>query len=653
MSASLPERVDLEQLRRQAKELRDAARLGDAPATARVARQLSPRPPESMNLAVAQLVIARENGFASWPRLKAAVEAANGDAGRLARILVAASLDGRRIRRAARILESTPSVGRHSVFTAAVLGDASGMEQLLAEDPSRALELDDDRGWPPLLHVSYSHWERIDPSRAAGMTATARLLLDAGASPNANNGGRPGFDYRSALHGATRTGKTGVVRLLLDRGANADDSCSLGEAVEGHDHESLRLLLDHGAMLRRSWALHSAAEAGDAVAATMLLEAAARVEPAPRVAARATAALTEAIRGDVVVLETLLAFGADPRADREESLVRLAVRAGKDEAAALLAARGARDDRSDADRLIGACARVDRTEAERILAAHAGLVAEMSEADRAAIVDVAQWEGAGAVALMVELGFPVNARGENGETALHRAAYEGRPATVRLLIERGAEVDALDSRFDATPLAFATVGSGERPASAGDWVETARILLDAGASPQGVWISGKEPSEEVANLLRARGIRPNRPADEEVEADEEAAGPAPQGVLGDVGQQVRTAYETGDMELLASLLHPDVRWGGGPDGCTNRDQVLSWYQDLRNHGARASVTDVEVHGSSVLVGFAWSRPAVDVRQVPAQARYQVFRVERGQIVEIAGHPDLAGARALAAGSAGA
>ena len=44
MSTLLGDRPDLDQLRRRAKELRDAARLGDPAAADRIARQLVPRP---------------------------------------------------------------------------------------------------------------------------------------------------------------------------------------------------------------------------------------------------------------------------------------------------------------------------------------------------------------------------------------------------------------------------------------------------------------------------------------------------------------------------------------------------------------------------------------------------------------------------------
>jgi Family of unknown function (DUF5990)/Domain of unknown function (DUF5655) len=65
----LPVRPDLDQLRRQARELHRAALAGDADALRRL-RQVS----GTVGLSAAQLAIAREYGFASWPQLKAEVE---------------------------------------------------------------------------------------------------------------------------------------------------------------------------------------------------------------------------------------------------------------------------------------------------------------------------------------------------------------------------------------------------------------------------------------------------------------------------------------------------------------------------------------------------------------------------------------------------
>jgi hypothetical protein len=63
----LPERPSLEQLRKQAKELLRQLRTGDKSATAR----LDAHKPDASNpiLADAQLVLAREHGFESWPKL--------------------------------------------------------------------------------------------------------------------------------------------------------------------------------------------------------------------------------------------------------------------------------------------------------------------------------------------------------------------------------------------------------------------------------------------------------------------------------------------------------------------------------------------------------------------------------------------------------
>jgi hypothetical protein len=65
----LPERADIDQLRRQARELLRAAVAGEPAALARL-RAVAERP----TLAAAQLAVAREHGLPSWPALRSAVE---------------------------------------------------------------------------------------------------------------------------------------------------------------------------------------------------------------------------------------------------------------------------------------------------------------------------------------------------------------------------------------------------------------------------------------------------------------------------------------------------------------------------------------------------------------------------------------------------
>src|SRR5205085_2965617 len=70
----LPERPDLEQLRRQAKELLDGYRAGDERAVAEVKRFYRGADPATFALHDAQLVLARNYGYGSWPKLKAYVD---------------------------------------------------------------------------------------------------------------------------------------------------------------------------------------------------------------------------------------------------------------------------------------------------------------------------------------------------------------------------------------------------------------------------------------------------------------------------------------------------------------------------------------------------------------------------------------------------
>jgi hypothetical protein len=67
--SDLPGRPNLDQLRRQARELLRAAADGEPAALARI-RAVS----ERVSLSAAQLAVAREYGFASWPALHAEVE---------------------------------------------------------------------------------------------------------------------------------------------------------------------------------------------------------------------------------------------------------------------------------------------------------------------------------------------------------------------------------------------------------------------------------------------------------------------------------------------------------------------------------------------------------------------------------------------------
>jgi hypothetical protein len=81
MNQPLPTRAfrdhtDLDQLKRQAKELLEGFIAGEPKATTEVTALYSGADPERFGLHDAQLVLARAYGFASWPKLKAYVDGA-------------------------------------------------------------------------------------------------------------------------------------------------------------------------------------------------------------------------------------------------------------------------------------------------------------------------------------------------------------------------------------------------------------------------------------------------------------------------------------------------------------------------------------------------------------------------------------------------
>ena len=319
MSTSLPERPDITQLRRQAKELRDAARREDAGAVERFVRHYGNPRPGAVTLAAAQLVIARELGFTSWPRLKAAVEAHATGPGRQAEAFVAASVD-ERLREAAKILNRLPDVASHSLAAAAVLGDARQVARMLTMDPAAANCADAGRGWPPLLYACYSRWQQIDPRRAAGLTEVVRLLLDAGATPNTNDGAR----YpRSALKGSVEANNPEMTRLLLEAGANPDVGEPIGEAVGRGDHRCLELLLSHGARVAGTWAVGAAVYHDDPRAVALLVQA--LRDGGGQAEHTVTDALPDAAASaSLAVVAALLAAGADPGAAGEHGSPRCA-----------------------------------------------------------------------------------------------------------------------------------------------------------------------------------------------------------------------------------------------------------------------------------------------------------------------------------------
>jgi ankyrin repeat protein len=483
-SEALPPRPSLDQLRRRAKELRDAARSGDPVALGRITASTSAATRGTATLAAAQLAIAREHGYPSWPQLAAGVQARTAELGQRAdEFLVTSIRDW--TGRAARMLARDPWLAGYDFRTAVILGDAARVREMLARDPGLATRPDARTGWTALHAACASRWHRLDPARADGLTEVARLLLDAGADPAATappfgRPNEPGRQWSPLLCAVAGAPNPDITRLLLEHGARPDDHVLYLAAFDG-DHECLRLVLPYAPDMTATTALSAAIEMQAGPGLTGLL----------------------------------LEYGAAPDVPGRDGRTpyQQAVRTGQDQVADLLARHGASSVLSSADGFLAACRRADRAAATAVIAATPDLAAQLTAEDHRILTDAADHGHTEAVRLMLDLGFPPGTRSgqADGATALHLAAAAGSTGTVRLLLDRGADIEARDTTWNSTPLEWAIVGSGMRLGHDPhpDWPATVSALLDAGASAGGVVLSPddpKPPSPEVAALLRARGI---------------------------------------------------------------------------------------------------------------------------------------------------
>jgi hypothetical protein len=100
-------------------------------------------------------VIANENGFESWPRLKWAAETVGLDkAARLQQLKIA--LFNNRPQLAKALLDEDPGLPEGHFGLQVALYDHDAVARTLAEDPSLAVELRGPRR--PIVHLAFSCW---------------------------------------------------------------------------------------------------------------------------------------------------------------------------------------------------------------------------------------------------------------------------------------------------------------------------------------------------------------------------------------------------------------------------------------------------------------------------------------------------------------
>ena len=221
-------------------------------------------------------VIARRQGFESWPKLKAAVEARGLPRVRAQERLKAALYLGQKTN-VDRLLAEIPDIADDHFGLQIALYDRARVRATLWSDPGSATRLLGPRR--PILHLAFSRYHRMVDGHEADMLAIAQMLVEHGADVNDAYPYQPGSDdILSALYGALgHAGNMPLTRWLLEQGADPNDGESLYHSTELGHHEGLKLLLAHGAKPEGTNALFRAMDFNDHEAVRMLL--AARADP--------------------------------------------------------------------------------------------------------------------------------------------------------------------------------------------------------------------------------------------------------------------------------------------------------------------------------------------------------------------------------------
>jgi ankyrin repeat protein len=487
MSRHLPEKPNLEYLKKQAKELLRSTRQG--------------------KLADAQQTLANEYGFATWAKLKSHVEALRLSPAEALKAAVCDS-DAARVREVlercaevrARIDDPLPDYGfgQNALFGAVQRSDRPTIDVLLRAGANIRKRTEwwaggfgvlDDCD-PSLVEFLTERGAVVDVHSASrlGMMPQLRELVTADPSVIHARGG----DGQTPLHFASTVE---VAEFLLSNGAEVDR--------RDVDHESTAAQY----MLRVEHKRHYPKD---------------RQDVARYLVSRGchTDILMAVALGDIDLVRRHL--NAEPGCIRmsvsEEWFPKQNPRAGGTIYLWTLGAHRtahsvARDfgheevfqllmEQTPEDlKLALACELGDEAVFHEFLSNNPHAATMLSETEKRKLPNAAQNNNTKAARLMLEAGWPVDAPGEMGATALHWAGFNGNAEMTREILRFHPTLELKSREYAGTALAWAVFGSGNGwHRDTGDYVGTIRALLEAGATlpPHA---EDLEPSEAVLEVL--------------------------------------------------------------------------------------------------------------------------------------------------------
>jgi ankyrin repeat protein len=487
MSRQLPQKPNLEHLKKQAKELQRNMQQG--------------------KLADAQLALANEYGFPKWADLKAHVHLLALSPAEALKAAVC-DMDAKRV---SEVLRQYPELraqidaplpdygfGQHALFAAVQRGDHATIDVLLraGADVRKRTEwwaggfgvLDDCD--PSMVEFLTERGAVLDAHAASrlGMMPKLRELVTAEPSVVHARGG----DGQTPLHFASTVE---AAEFLLSNGADIN--------ARDVDHESTPAQY----MLRVGQKRHYPRDRQDV--ARYLVSRGCRTDILMAAALGDADLVRRHLENDPACIRMRVSAEWFPKQDPHAGgTIYIWTLGGNRTAHAVARDFGHEDvfqllmDRTPEDlRLSLACELGDEAAFHEFLSKHPDAAMTLSETDRRKLPNAAQSNNKEAVRLMLDAGWPVDTPGEMGATALHWAGFNGNAEMIREILRFHPTLELKSGEHEGTALSWAVYGSGNGwHRNTGDFVATVRALLQAGATlpPHA---EDLEPSEAVLEML--------------------------------------------------------------------------------------------------------------------------------------------------------
>jgi ankyrin repeat protein len=468
----LPAQPSLEQYKKQAKDLLKAHNAGRPEAAQRI-RDHHPHADKLTKaaLADAQIVIAREHGFESWPKFAKHVAA----------------------------LARDPAFIWKSAEEALINADAAALDVLLRENErmfreeqapsfgSGGLRPDYSGGDVRTVLASNHHfesWDQFADHVEAGKRKDSQVA-----------------QFEAAVDAIVR-GDAAMLQRLLQQ----NPSLIRARSTRKHHATLLHYAGSNGVeYFRQKCPKNIVAMVKILLGAGAEVDATADMYGKDTTLGLAATSIHPVISGvQIPLLETLLDAGAamDSMVGAS-SVVAGCLHNGRPQAAEFFAARGARLD-------LEAAAGVGRLDLVRSFFTPDGSL--KPGATKAQMNDGFMWAceygRTAVVEFLLDQGMDVRAAGRpHGQTGLHWATYGGHMDIVELLLQRNAPVDVKDERFQGTPLEWAIHGWRDRPIEGPrrPYDELVVLLVSAGAQVSPELLTDERVRADAAMLAALGG----------------------------------------------------------------------------------------------------------------------------------------------------